>query len=202
MGAQQIRKVKTLVDIREHVLYCGVTMTGKTTLARHHARILDRANYRIAVYDPVGTETAGGGWPERAEMLASPEEFSEFIEKQSGEPERPVFLFVDESADIFGHGETWSHWIPRKCRHRDIYLRMIVQRPKMLHPSVRTQCAIAYMLRLSKDDARMLAADFGHSADVADMPLDKGDCLLLQSGTTEIEEFNVFDLVDSRGGRG
>lgn len=189
-------KDQTLTDIREHVLYCGVTMTGKTTLARHHAAILDKADYDIAVYDPVGTSTVNGGWPEKAVMLSDPEEFSKFIESADGEPERPLFLFVDESADIFGHGETWAHYIPRKCRHKNIYLRMIVQRPKMLHPSVRTQCAFAYMLRLSKDDAKTLAADFGHSAEVADWPLDKGDCLVFESGRPEIAEFNVFRLVN------
>lgn len=173
-------------------------MTGKTTLARHHAAILDAAQYDVAVYDPVGTATVNGDWPKDAVMLSTPEEFAKFIEDANGEPERPLFLFVDESADIFGHGETWAHYIPRKCRHKDIYLRLIVQRPKMLHPSVRTQCAFAYMLRLSKDDAKTLAADFGHSAEVADWPLDKGDCLVFESGRPEIAEFNVFRLVNRK----
>lgn len=192
------KSVQTLVDAREHFLYCGVTQTGKTTLARHHARILDRADYDVVVYDPVGTETAGGEWPERAKILTTPEQFHKFINNAGGEPERPLFLFVDESADIFGHGETHAHWIPRKCRHADIYLRLIVQRPKMLHPSVRTQCAYAYMLRLSIDDAKMLCADFGHGTEVASENLDKGDCILLTSGTEGIESFNVFELVDRR----
>lgn len=194
----QKQSVKTLIDAREHVLYCGVTMTGKTTLARHHAAILDKANYDVVVYDPVQTDTANGNWPQKALILNDAEEFNKWMNNAKGDPERPTFLFVDESADIFGHSETWAHWIPRKCRHQDIYLRMIVQRPKMLHPSVRTQCSYAYMLRLSKDDARMLAADFGHSADVADMPLDKGDCLLMESGSPDIEEFNVFALVNRK----
>lgn len=187
----------TLVDTREHVLYCGVTMTGKTTLARHHAAILARAEYDIAVYDPVGTDTINGNWPKNAKIITTPEEFAEYTDRAKGEPERPVFFFVDESADVFGHAQTWNHYIPRKCRHKDIYLRLMVQRPKMLHPSVRTQCAYAYMLRLSRDDARTLCGDFGHGAEIADMPLDKGDCLLLESGNRAIEEFNVFDVVDS-----
>lgn len=188
-------ETKTLVDAREHVLYCGVTQTGKTTLARYHARILDRADYDVAVYDPVGTTTAGGGWPDRAQLISDPEKFHKFVERAKGSPDRPIFLFVDESADIFGHSETDAHWIPRKIRHHNIYLRMIVQRPKMLHPNVRTQCAYAYVLRLSQEDARIICADFGHGSDIAQMPLDKGDCLLLISGSPEVEEFNVFELV-------
>ena len=189
---------KTLVDVREHVLYCGVTQTGKTTLARHHARILERAGYDVVVYDPVGTATAGGDWGKEAKLIEEPHVLHNYLSHQSGSEEHPIFLFVDESADIFGHSETHAHWIPRKCRHSFIYLRLLVQRPKMLHPSVRTQCAYAYQLRLAQEDARMLGADFGHSADVAMTPLDKGDCLLLVSGSSDIEEFNVFDLIDSR----
>ena len=134
-------KDQTLVDAREHVLFCGVTQTGKTTLARHHARILERAEYDVVVYDPVGTETAGGGWPESAIVITDIPRLQKWLDRARGDPERPTFLFVDESADVFGHSLTENHWIPRKIRHANIYLRLIVQRPKMLHPSVRTQCA-------------------------------------------------------------
>jgi hypothetical protein len=188
-------KKPTLVDVREHVLFCGVTLTGKTTLARHHARILDRAGYDIAAYDPVLTDTLGGGWPDKTRILNTPEEFHEYIDKANGEPEHPIFLFVDESPDIFGHSETHAHWIPRKIRHQNIYLRMIAQRPKMLHPSVRTQCAYGYILRLSKDDARAICADYGHGPEISDTPLDKGDVVLITSGSREVEYFNVFDLL-------
>ena len=64
--------VDTLVDVREHVLYCGVTMTGKTTLAREHAKILEAAKYQLVVYDPVMTYTANGSWPESARILSTP----------------------------------------------------------------------------------------------------------------------------------
>ena len=190
--------VETLVDAREHVLYCGVTMTGKTTLAREHAAILVAAKYQVFVYDPVGTDTANGNWPEGAEILTTPKEFHECIEdlqSDGGDPEHPVFFFVDEGADIFGHQETHAHWIARKIRHVEVYLRIIAQRPNMLHPSVRTQCSYVYMLRLSKDDARIICSDMGHGSEVFSTVLDKGDCILLTSGSSAIEQFNVFQLV-------
>ena len=193
MGEKQ--GVKTVVDMREHVLFIGVSLTGKTTLARHHANILDKANYDLVVYDPVQTTTINGSWPANAKIITSPEEFHKLVDRLQGTPDRPVFLFVDESADIFGHSETHAHWIPRRIRHQNVYLRLIAQRPKMLHPDVRTQCAVAYQLRLARDDARMICADFGHGPEVYNIQLDKGDCLLLISGSTEVEEFNVFDLV-------
>lgn len=189
---------KTIVDAREHTLYCGVTMTGKTTLARHHARILSRAKYDVAVYDPVRTGTAGGDWPHEAVIISDPDTLQKFIDKARGTDKHPLFLFVDESADIFSHGETQNHWIPRRIRHEHIYLRLICQRPKMLHPDVRSQCSYAYVLRLAQDDKKTIYSDFGHSGDVESKPLDKGDCILLTSGSSEIEEFNVFELVNRR----
>ena len=189
--------VETIVDAREHVLYTGVTMTGKTTLAREHADILHKAKYEIAVYDPVGTDTANGNWPEGATILSTPAEFHEWIDdnETTFNEEHPCFLFVDEAADIFGHSETHAHWIGRKIRHSQIYLRMMVQRPNMMHPSVRTQCSYVYMLRLSMNDARLICADMGHGPDVANTSLDKGDCILLTSGSKGIEKFNVFQLI-------
>ena len=186
---------KTIVDAREHTLYCGVTMTGKTTLARHHARILSKAHHIVCVYDPVMTATAGGGWPENATIVHDPEKLDKFLERAKGTEDRPIFLFIDESADIFSHSQTQNHWIPRRIRHENIYLRLIAQRPKMLHPDVRSQCSYAYVLRLANDDKKMVYSDFGHSGDIESKPLDKGDCVLLTSGSSEIEEFNVFELV-------
>lgn len=190
---------KTIVDAREHVLYCGVTMTGKTTLARHHARILVKAKHIVVVYDPVMTETAGGYWPEGAPIYSDPEKLDKFFEKAKGTDEHPIYLFIDESADLFDHAHTENHWIPRKIRHQNIYLRMIAQRPTMLHPNVRSQCSYVYALRLANSDKKEIYADMGHNPnEVETKPLDKGDCVLLTSGSSDIEEFNVFDLVGAK----
>lgn len=193
-----MEKIKTLIDARLHVLYCGVTMSGKTTLARHHARVLARADYDVAVYDPVGTATAGGDWPEKCLRFDNDQKFLEWLIKVEGDKRRPWFVFVDESADIFGHGNTQNEFLPRRVRHQNVYLRLVSQRPKMLPPNVRTQCAHCYMFRLSSDDSRMIAADFGHGAEIFTEPLDTGDFLLLISGSTAIENGNVFEIVDSR----
>lgn len=189
---------KTLIDARVHVLYCGVTQSGKTTLARFHARKLAAAGYDVAVYDPMGSATAGGGWPDTAKMFNDPAKFLEYLSAVRGTPEHPIYVFVDEAADIFGHDSPFRdmHWIPRRVRHQNVYLRLVSQRPKMLPPNVRTQCAIIYMFRLSREDARLVGSDAGHSLTDEQINLDTGDFLLLVSGTSDIEEFNCFDLVD------
>lgn len=190
--------VETLIDARVHSLYCGVTMSGKTTLARHHAARLIGADYDVAVYDPVGTHTINGTWDEKARVFDDPEKFLAYLTHVQGKDERPIFVFVDESADIFGHENKEAHWIPRRVRHQDVYLRLISQRPKMLPPNVRTQCAHTYMFRLASDDAKMVCADAGHGSEVSQINLDKGDFVLLISGTAAIEHGNVFELCDSR----
>lgn len=189
---------QTIVDVRQHVLYTGVTMTGKTTLARHHERILSKAKYPTVVYDPVMTETAGGGWSETAVIYNDQEKLFKFFEKVRGTDEHPVFVFIDEGADLFDHGQTENHFIPRRIRHQNVYLRIIAQRPKMLHPNVRTQCAYAYVLRLASDDKKTILADMGHDTNIESKPLDMGDCILVTSGSSEIEEFNVFELVNRK----
>ena len=190
--------VDSLVDAREHVLYCGVTMTGKTTLAREHAQILVDAKYEVIVYDPVMTETANGGWPDGVRIIHEPDELMEQLDDwkgNGGDPEHPTFLFVDEAPDIFNHSNTASHLIARRIRHDEIYLRLIAQRPNMIHPSARTQCSYVYMLRLSNQDSRIICGDMGHGSEVYQIPLDKGDCILLTSGSSQIEQFNVFELI-------
>lgn len=196
------KKPKTLVDARVHCAYFGVTQSGKTTLARLHARILEKAGYDIVVYDPVGTETAGGGWPESAKMIGKLEDLPEEVEGLKGEPDRPIFLFIDEAPDVFSHSETWARWIPRKVRHQNVYLRLMITRPNTVHPDVRNQCVIAYVFRLAKEDMRLVLADYGFSPSDVDAEFDVGDFIVLQSGHAEIDAANVFGLTRSKPRQG
>lgn len=185
---------RTLADAPVHCLYAGVTQTGKTTLARMHARLLDRAGYDVAVYDPVRTETHGGDWPPNAKVFERLDAFLAHCKHA-----RDTFVFVDESADVFSLSQTENHWLLRRGRHRGLYLRLMAQRPKTIAPNARSQCAIAYVFRLARDDAKEIFADFGHGPamvrEYAD-DLDVGDFCVLESGRPSIATFNVFHLSD------
>jgi hypothetical protein len=190
--AAKPRGIKTLADAPVHCLYTGVTQSGKTTLARMHARVLDRAGYDVLVYDPVRTETHGGDWPDRAEVHTDLQKFLSVCKSS-----RDKFVFVDEAADVFNLAQAENHWLLRRGRHAGLYVRMIATRPKNIAPNARTQCALAYVFRLSRDDAKEIFADFGHSAgEVREYAneLDKGDFLVLESGSPSIDGFNVFNL--------
>ena len=63
----------------------------------------------------------------------------------------------------------------------------------MLAPTVRNQCGRAYVFRLAKDDLKEIGADFGFS-DLQKINLDKGDFLLLNSGSAQYQKGNVFKL--------
>jgi DNA helicase HerA-like ATPase len=188
---------RTLVDVPAHCIYAGVTQTGKTTLARLHARLLSENGYDVCVYDPVHTATAGGDWPSNAQVFDNQAQFIAYVKSA-----QDVFVFVDESADVFSLSQTENHWLLRRGRHQGLYVRLIVQRPKMIAPNVRTQCAVAYVFRMARDDATELFADFGHSrAYVREYvdALDVGDFVVLESGRPQIAAFNVFDLTHRKG---
>ena len=184
-----------LIDEACHWLYVGVTQSGKTTLARWHARALVKARHHVIVYDPVGTPTAGGGWgdgddgSQGFDFYSDPEKFNKAMESA-----KDSFVFIDESADIHSHSQVENQWMLRKGRHAGLYFRLIVQRVKMIPPNVRTQCARLFLFRAAKADQREILADFGHEPDVIPQTWDKGDCLMVESGDDNVEVFNVFEL--------
>ncbi|MGH8678163.1 MAG: hypothetical protein ACREUQ_07425 [Burkholderiales bacterium] len=185
--------LKTLVDAPVHCLYVGVTMTGKTTLARLHARLLAQNKYDVIVYDPVGTETAGGGWPEEATVFDDERKFFDHVKSA-----QDAYVFVDEAPDVFNLGKPHNHWILRRGRHQGLYVRAVSQRPTMIAPNARTQCAIGYVFRMAPEDAYEVFADFGHARATAresTEELDEGDFVVIESGRPAIAVFNVFDLI-------
>jgi Zonular occludens toxin (Zot) len=184
----------------KHCGYYGATMNGKTTLARMLAR--DRfALYskghierKVVVYDPVATETAGGGWPEGALIFTDFSDFQKWV-GENGDAD----LFIDEAGDHFGMRETQviNHWLASRGRHYGYELHLICQRPTMMAPSVRTQLAVNYCFKMSTTDLKDLAADVGH--DLPDIEkLDKGEFLVIDSTSLVIAKHNVFTLLNRK----
>jgi hypothetical protein len=176
-----------------HALICGVTLSGKTTLARSIARDVADAGQNVIVYDPVGTTTGGGGWPSSAVVFDDPDEFIEYMNHPAV---NCAHVFVDEADEVFSLSHKGNFWLPKKGRHFGFQLYMITQRPKMIAPTARKQVGVCYMFRLAVDDARELAADFGFS-DAHKIMLDKGDFLVLNSGQASILRANIFDLLNN-----
>lgn len=175
-----------------HELYTGVTQSGKTTLARAVSRALDEKGARIAVLDPMLTLTAGGGWGKNALVFDDTEKFLDFVHSEECVN---THLFIDEAHNIFKHTELENMWLLTEGRHYWLTLHLMTQRPKKIHPDARTNCGRCYMFRLAQDDAKEIGADFGFS-DVHKQELDRGDFLILNSGSAEYSRANVFKLLE------
>jgi Zonular occludens toxin (Zot) len=177
-----------------HQLFTGVTKTGKTTLARMFSRELLVGGHDVAVYDPMGTDTAGGDWGDGALVFSDREKFLQFV--YSDECEN-IHLFIDEAHNIFAHTEDEHRWLLTEGRHFHIYCHLMTQRPNKVHPDVRTNCERCFMFRLAADDCRSIGADYGHG-DIHKEKLDRGDFLILNSGSAQFSRANVFDLVNPK----
>ncbi len=165
-----------------HTLFTGVTESGKTTLARYVSRKLRAAGQGVIVYDPVMTDTRGGGWGEGAIIFNDFDEMAHFIETQNVTHHH---LFIDEAMEHFGVGDKHNHWFATRGRHKHLYCNFLAQRPKMVAPNVRTQCRTCYMFRLSPDDMDSIGEDFGHG-NLSRFVLGPGEFLKLTSASPEI----------------
>ena len=141
-----------------HTIICGVTLSGKTTLARALARHVGRQRQNVIVYDPVMTATQGGDWGKSAVVFNDPQKFWGFV---SRDDVGHAHIFIDEAGDLFHLGARENFWLLTRGRHFGFQVYLISQRPKMIAPSARTQCGMAYMFRLARDDAKEIWADAG-----------------------------------------
>lgn len=172
---------------QSHILFLGVTMSGKTTAARMYSRAYCKHRIPVVVFDPVGSATLGGDWGEGAKVYQDAEEFIDYL--HSGKLQ-PCKMFIDEASSIFAHGQHENFWLAERGRHYGIQLHTITQRPMRIHPSVRDQHAEAYVFRLKSADIANVGADFGH--DLRDIQLDAGEYLHLISGRVLYTRGNVF----------
>lgn len=174
-----------------HSLYTGVTQSGKTTLARAIARESSKAG-PVIVYDPLGTDTAGGAWGDKAEVH---EELPAFLDRVYAPELVGADVFIDEAHHVFSHQDKTHLWLLTQGRHYGLRLHLITQRPTKIHPDARTNCGRCFCFRLAHDDMRAIGLDYGFS-DIHKISLDKGDFLLLNSGESAYSRSNVFNLLE------
>lgn len=174
-----------------HALICGVTESGKTTLAHALANTLAKEKQNVIVFDPVSTPTIRGTWPEQAIIFDDEEEFFDYLARDDV---NHAHVFIDEAGEVFNLEKRHNFWLLTRGRHFGFNCYVICQRPKMVAPTIRNQCAKAYVFRLADDDLKAIGADFGFS-DLGKESLDRGDFLLLASGTSRFERANIFNLL-------
>lgn len=174
-----------------HSLYCGVTNSGKTTLARYVCRGLIKKKRPRVVFDPMGTNTAGGDWGEGATIYSDVDSFLDLMYSDGfGDTD----VFVDEAHNIFSHDKKEHLWMLTQGRHYGMRFHLLTQRPPKVHPDARTNCGQCFMFRLAFDDVKAIGNDYGYS-DIHKINLDRGDFLILNSGSAKFSRANVFNLV-------
>lgn len=174
-----------------HTLFCGVTESGKTTLARAFSRRFLAMGQNVIVHDPVFSATAGGGWGSGAVIFDDEENLFEYL---SRDDVKGAHVFIDEAGEIFTPDKRHNLWLLSRGRHYGFHVHMIAQRPKMILPTARGQASITYAFRLAREDMRDVGADAGHSG-LEKVMLDRGDFLVLESGQASIKRANVFSLI-------
>jgi DNA helicase HerA-like ATPase len=179
-----------------HILIAGASLTGKTTLAQLFARDFEKQGVKLAVRDPVDSNTAGGGWPKSA--LRFNDDYS-FLEWMHSPAASNYVVFIDEAPDILSVKDKGNHWMLRKGRHFGLSMVVIATRPLDVAPTVRNNCHYGFMFRLAKDDMREVMKDFGHS-DLHTIELDAGEFIAVKSGHRAFTRGNVFKLAEGPKG--
>lgn len=177
-----------------HSLFVGVTLSGKTTLARYISRELRAQGHTVIVYDPVGSSTAGGDWGAGAHVFSEEQQFLTMMEDPRT---MHAHVFVDEADIVFNHGRPENRWLLTRGRHFGFSMNILSQRPSLLDPTVRGQCTRLYMFRLAKADRKLLGEEKGFD-DFGAYDLDAGEFIVANSASRETQRRNIFQILKGK----
>jgi len=138
-----------------HEFITGQTMSGKSTLARLKIPPYLRAGVPVAVYSPVEPANV---WPEGCNVFIHWHDFLKFV--LSPAMSNGGLLVVDEADTVLAQGDRRNWWVGTRSRHYGFKSLIITQRPTLVAPTVRGQCAECYAFNLSAEDAKQLARDY------------------------------------------
>jgi len=133
-----------------HNLIVGVTESGKSCLAKSLARGLHKQGKKVAVLDPLGDRWEG-------DLVTSDiAEFDKYLRDN-----RSVFLFVDESFEVFNSGRDLTYrWWATTSRHYGHSATFISQRAMDVPRSMRDQCGVLYLFTSAAEDGKILAGEY------------------------------------------
>lgn len=133
-----------------HVLILGMTLSGKTTLAKQLIPTYRASGVKTLVLDPLCDPSWGADL-----QTSDPDEFLR-IYWQS----RSIAAFIDESGDMVGRYDeamTKTATRGRHWGHRNHYLS---QRGSQLARTVRDQCSTLFLFNTGQKDAKIHAEEW------------------------------------------
>lgn len=132
-----------------HSLIVGVTLSGKTTLAKMIAKGLKDRGHKIAILDPMKDRE----WIEIADFSThNPDAFLAYAKRTKSH-----FLFVDESGTAIGRYNRAMDWLTTTGRHLGHSVTLICHRTTNLAPTIRDNCTTVYVFAVSEEDSIALA---------------------------------------------
>lgn len=151
-----------------HSLILGMTMSGKSTLARQLVRQYRAKGTPSLILDPIGDpawKTAGAQF-----VTDDGEKFLAMVEKS-----RSCAIFVDESGDAIGRYAGEMRKLGTRSRHYGHNAHFLSQRAVDIDKTIRDQCANLFCFRVSKPDAKTLADEFSNDLLLQCANLDQGE---------------------------
>jgi ATPase family associated with various cellular activities (AAA) len=134
-----------------HHLYLGATNMGKSTLARRNAADFKRRGIHVLALDPYKAKWQS--WPPGTWCTSDIAAL-----RRKAEVSQRCVIFIDEAGRLVGRGSTATEhqWFTTESRHEPHYhlTCLITQAGQQLDPTLRSQCSVGYIFRLSRNDAR------------------------------------------------
>lgn len=146
-----------------HITIAGMTLSGKTTLAKRRAFFFRQQGIKVLVCDPVSDPE----WP--ADFITRDQE--KFLNAYWASERCAAFF--DEGSRSVGKYNLATEDTATLGRHRGHINHYIVQRVTQIPPIVRDQCTEIFLFRSSRKDGEMLADEWAidELARCAELPL-------------------------------
>lgn len=133
-----------------HILILGMTLSGKTTLAKKLAPVYRARGIKVGVLDPLGDPE----W-EADFRTTDPDDFLRAFWAS-----RQCAWFVDESGDAVGKYDEAMIKTATRGRHWGHRMHYITQRGAQLSRTVRDQCSSLFLFTTSLDDSKIHANEW------------------------------------------
>lgn len=153
-----------------HVAIYGMTLSGKSTLAKSLARRYQASGISVLVLDPLGDPS----WP--CDYRASNVE--EFLETYWAS--RGCAVFFDEAGDYAGQHAKEVIKTATKGRHFGHRNHYITQRMSSISKTIRDQCSTLALFTSGKKDSMLHAEEWAHDELREAHTLTQGEYFLIE----------------------
>ena len=158
-----------------HVLISGMSLSGKSTLAKQMASAYAARGYGVIVYDPFLSRD----WGQKAktDKVRVTGDYESFIWTCKNATQ--CALFIDEAPEICSRQKEFreSAWLSTQARHWGHRSHFIAQSPMEINSVIRANCTMRYTFRLLKAEAIKLHKQTGEEIHLSASELPPGVCI-------------------------